>query len=225
MCQPDSIHSDGFVLLLQAVPADWLDGLRAAFDANVHPSGAWPVPRGPDWRHAMVDLEPVVQDVCRLPALLAAVGALVGERFFLSQVEGREPLAGGGYQGLHRDFSAMRPGDTVNTLVFLDDYGPANGATRLLPGSHRPAGDAAPRDPLDETGVIQLQGRAGDILAFDADLLHAASRNHDGSRRRSLLATFFAEPLYATHLATAKLRNVRMDTSGRFDPPATGAAG
>ena len=225
MCLHDSLHRDGFALLRQAVPADWLDGLRTAFDDNVRPSEAWPVPRGPDWRHAMVDLEPVVRDVCRLPVLVAAVGTLVGERFFLSQVEGREPLAGGGYQGLHRDFSARRPGDTANALVFLDDYGPGNGATRLLPGSHRPAPGEPGRDPLDETGVLQLQGKAGDILVFDADLLHAASLNHDGSRRRSLLATWFAEGLREVHTASAPLRNVRMDTSESFDPPPSPAAG
>lgn len=225
MCPHDSIHRDGFALLRLAVPADWLDGLRTAFDDNVQPSDAWPVPRGADWRHAMVDLEPVVGDACRLPVLLAAVGALVGERFFLSQVEGREPLPGGGYQGLHRDFSARRPGDTVNAIVFLDDYGPANGATRLLPGSHHPAPGESGRDPRDETGVLQLEGKAGDILVFDADLLHAASLNRGGGRRRSLLATYFAEGLREVHAASAPLRNVRMDTSESFEAPATTSAG
>lgn len=212
------LHQDGYVLLRDAIPSAWLDDLRAAFDANVQPSERWPVPRGPGWRHSLLDLDPTVQAVCRLPPLLAAAGVLIGERFFLSQVEGREPLMGGGQQGLHRDFSAGRPGDTVHALAFFDDYGPENGATRLVPGTHRPAADAPPFDLNDESRSVQLRGRAGDILVFDADLLHAGSLNPTGARRRSILIGYFAETLYPKHLASAALRSIRMRTDERFEP-------
>ena len=218
MLDRDPLHRDGYALLRGAIPLEWLDDLRTAFDAGVTSSEQWPVPRGADWRHSMLDLDPKVQAVCRLPSLLAAVGALIGERFFLAQVEGREPLAGGGQQGLHRDLSANRPGDTVNVLAFFDDFGPANGATRLVAGTHRPTPDEPPHSVDDELRCVQLEGRAGDIFVFDADLLHAGSLNPTGARRRSILIGYFAEPRYAAHLGTAHLRNVRMDTRERFDP-------
>ena len=218
MLDRDRIQRDGYALLRGAIPPEWLDHLRDAFDAGVTPSAQWPVPRGADWRHSMLDLDPKVQAVCRLPSLLATVGALIGERFFLAPVEGREPLAGGGQQGLHRDLSANRPGDTVNVLAFFDDFGPANGATRLVPGTHRPAQGEPPPNDEDDSRSLQLTGTAGDILVFDADLLHAGSLNSTGARRRSILIGYFAEPRYAAHLATAHLRNVRMDTTERFDP-------
>ena len=50
------------------------------------------------------------------------------------------------------------------------------------------------------------------------DLVHAGSLNAIGARRRSLLISYFADPLYASHLETVGLRNIRMDTSERFDP-------
>lgn len=218
MITREQLHRDGYILLRRAIPGEWLDELRAAFDVGVQPSQQWPVPRGAGWRHAWVDLDAKVQAVCRLPELLAVVGALIGERFFLAQVEGREPLAGGGQQGLHRDLSAHRPGDTVNALAYLDDYGPENGATRIVLGSHRPALGESPFDFNDESCSVQLSGTAGDILVFDADLVHAGSLNPTGARRRTLLISYAAEQLYAAHLATAKLRNIRMDTHERFDP-------
>lgn len=218
MTEPTSLQRDGYALLRGAIPADWLPALRASFEDGVLPSERWPVPRGQDWRHAQVDLDAQVQAVCRLPTLLATAGALIGERFFLAQVEGREPLPGGGQQGLHRDLSADRPGDTVSALAFLDEYGPDNGATRLVPGSHRPGVRDAAIDADEESRCLFVQGQAGDILVFDADLLHAGSLNRSGARRRSLLIGYFAETRYEAHLRTAALRAVRMDTSERFAP-------
>ena len=218
MIDRDALHRDGYALLRQAIPAGWLDGLCASFDAHALASDQWPVPRGRDWRHSQLDLDPQVQAVCRLPVLLAAVGHLIGSRFFLAQVEGREPLPGGGHQGLHRDLSESRPGDTVNALAFFDDFGPGNGATRFVPGSHRPR-PGAPDDLADESRAVQLSGQAGDIFVFDADLVHAGSLHPGQARRRSILIGFFAETRRPGHEATARLRNVRMDTRGGFDPP------
>ncbi|CAI8757820.1 phytanoyl-CoA dioxygenase family protein [Pseudomonas chlororaphis] len=218
MTDREQLHRQGYVLLRRAIPAEWLADLRATFEAGVLPSNQWPVPRGMDWRHSLLDSDSKVQAVCRLPQVLAVVGELIGERFFLSQVEGREPLAGGGHQQLHRDLSAQRPGDIANALAFLDNYGPENGATRIVPGSHRPDPGEPPFDLTDESQSVQLSGSAGDILVFDVDLLHAGSLNPSGARRRSLLISYFSESLYPSHLETLGLRNIRMDTSERFDP-------
>ncbi|WNW13880.1 phytanoyl-CoA dioxygenase family protein [Pseudomonas sp. DTU_2021_1001937_2_SI_NGA_ILE_001] len=208
------LHHDGYLLLRNAIPAEWLDALRATFDAGYRPSEQWPVPRGADWRHSMLDDDVRVQQVCRLPQVLAAVGELIGERFFLAQVEGREPVGGGGHQRLHRDLSTQRPGDSVSILAYLDDYGPANGATRLVPASHR----RADCDLDDESAAMQLSGRAGDMLVFDVDLVHAGSLNISAARRRTLLIGYAALPLYEQYQQTARLRNVRMDTRECFDP-------
>ncbi|MFV3402609.1 MULTISPECIES: phytanoyl-CoA dioxygenase family protein [Pseudomonas] len=223
MMDRQQLHRSGYALLRGAIPSHWLPGLRATFDSGYLPSDQWPVPRGHDWRHAQLDHDPTVQALCRLPALLEVAGELIGERFFLAQVEGREPMPGGGHQRLHRDLSSQRPGDSVSALAFLDDYGPDNGATRLVPASHRPGVGEAPFNFDDESHTQQLSGQAGDILVFDVDLVHAGSLNVQGGRRRTLLIGYFAEPLYAAHLRTAKLRNVRMDCSECFEPNRTTA--
>jgi ectoine hydroxylase-related dioxygenase (phytanoyl-CoA dioxygenase family) len=210
------LERDGYLLLRGAVDPALLARLRAAFDAGELASDRWPVPRGGDWRHALVDLDPAVQAVCRLPALLAAAETILGQPFFLAQVEGREPRAGGGRQPLHRDGADPTAApQSVSALVFLDPYGPDNGATRVLAGTHAGAGlqTAQCNDHPDE---IQLAGEAGDILAFDANLLHGAALNASGARRRSLLISYAILSLRDAWEETRALRMVRMPTDEVF---------
>jgi hypothetical protein len=206
--QAIALNRNGYLLLRDAVPEVWRDDLRMAFDAGVGGEDQWNAPRGPGWRHSLLDLDPVVQRTCRLPSLLAAAGQLIGGPFFLAQVEGREPLHDGGHQPLHRDGVGL---NAVAALIFLDAYGPDNGATRVVP---RPLDRGEP----DEAFSVTLAGEAGDILVFDADLLHGATRNRSGARRRSLLLSFLPERHRAAEDACRTVRNIRMDTSDVFLP-------
>ena len=204
--QAAMLMRDGYLLLRGAVPEAWREALRAAFDAGVGTGDQWAVPRGIGWRHALVDLDQTVQLTCRLRPLLAAAAEMLAGPFFLAQVEGREPLRDGGHQPLHRDGVGT---NAVAALVFLDAYGPDNGATRVVP-RHLDCGEP------DEAASLIIAGEAGDILVFDADLPHGATRNRSGARRRSLLLSFMPERMRAAQESCRALRNVRMDTSEVF---------
>jgi hypothetical protein len=149
--QAVALMRDGYLLLRGAVPEAWRESLRAAFDAGVGTGDQWAVPRGAGWRHALVDLNPTVQQTCRLPPLLAAAAEMLAGPFFLAQVEGREPLRDGGHQPLHRDGVGT---NAVAALVFLDAYGPDNGATRVVP-RHLDRGEP------DEASSLIIAGEGG----------------------------------------------------------------
>jgi ectoine hydroxylase-related dioxygenase (phytanoyl-CoA dioxygenase family) len=141
--------------------------------------------------------------------VLAQVGALIGAPFFLMQIDGRDPMPGNTCQPLHRDSEgAVYP--FVIAMIFLDDYGPDNGATRIVPGTHR--GEVAGE-------ALVLSGKAGDVAVMDANLLHGATSNASGAPRRSLLVTWADARLRDELVASEKLRGVRMDTSEVFVPP------
>lgn len=204
----DALDTQGYLLLHGAVPPDDVARLRTAFDAGVLPSADWPVPRSGEWRHSLLDLDPDVQRVCRLPVLIEGVRRLIKQPFFLAQVEGREPLQGNAPQLLHRD-SAGFPGQYVAAMVWLDPFGADNGATQIIPVSHR--------DDIDPAAeAVVITGDAGDVLSFDPEVLHGATTNRTGARRRSLLISYAAVSLRDQHRESEALRNVRMDTSETF---------
>ena len=210
------LDDDGFLMLRSAIPADWIAPLRAAFEAGYLPSDEWPVPRGHDWRHALLDLEPIVQNVCRLPALLAAVHHILKQPFFLSQVEGREPRPGGGAQTLHRDGPDSGDAQSVSVLAFLDPFRPENGATQIIPGTHRSDGMKMSGGPSHPLATV-VGGQAGDILLFKSSLLHGGTRNASGAPRRSLSITYATAARRDDLRKTLALRAVRMDIEEVFD--------
>lgn len=195
----NSLDHDGYVVLRGVFDAGSCAALAEAFERNYVPSHLSTPPRGHGTRHALLNGEAEVSRLCLAPRILAGVHHLLGARFYLYDVQGRDPLPGHGYQPLHRDWVAPEgPAPMAIVLAFLDPFGPGNGATRLIPGSHLiPGGadaykDAGPRHPRQ----VVVEGDAGDVLVMAGYLAHSGTRNESNGMRRNLQIDFRHHDLY-----------------------------
>lgn len=90
----------------------------------------------------------------------------------------------------HRDVRTYSPNLSllINVLIMLEDFTVSNGATRVIPYSHR-----VKEKPADDELLARaeyLTGKAGTVVLFDSNLWHSASTNIDGLTRRALTMTY-----------------------------------
>jgi ectoine hydroxylase-related dioxygenase (phytanoyl-CoA dioxygenase family) len=189
----------GYVVVPSLLPPTELEELRAAFDdlvsedpqSRTHELGT---------RRSKADNENDVFAICwRHRLVLEAAAHLLGERFQVGHVDLRDPDPGHGEQRHHPDHGDS-PVAGLTITWYLDDFTADNGATRVVPGSHRSQAPALPIDPLEPVpGEVVAAGPAGSVLLRDARLYHGAGRNAAGRHRRSAFVFYqhhIPEPLY-----------------------------
>ncbi len=125
-----------------------------------------------------------VDDIAIDPILLFIVEGVLGPQFQMSVATAMCPDPGVDPQGLHQDdghypLPRPRPPFIANTLIALDDFTEATGATRIVPGSHKRT-EAVDPDAL----VAFAEMPAGSLLVFDGALWHAGGGNRSAHRRR-----------------------------------------
>jgi hypothetical protein len=184
------LRDGGWLVLPRVASPSTVAELNALWDRLAE--GRAPANEGP----AGLGTEPAFRGWLDDPRVGAAVGALIGPHPELRDLSGRAPPPGHGLQGLHTDWHTPVPVDRqlfANAFLLLDAVDDENGATRVVPGSHRwyqvPRGAMA--QPLahhhDERTV---EGCAGDVLVFSAHLWHRGSANRSDRRRRVVMARY-----------------------------------
>ena len=144
-------------------------------------------------------------DLAVHPLLLAALDHALGEHHQFSAPVALQIGPGEAAQVLHRDedvYPLPRPHApvVVNSMWALCDFTEANGATRLVPGSHRWTDDRRPRE--DE--AVPATMLAGSVLVYLGGLWHGGGANTTDRPRPGLLLEYVVSWLrpQETHLLT-----------------------
>jgi ectoine hydroxylase-related dioxygenase (phytanoyl-CoA dioxygenase family) len=196
-----SLDRDGFVVLHGILSPETVGRMRSRLDELAVREGD---EAGSDYMQEkgsvrVGDLinKDALFDVCFThPRVLAAVASVIEGDFRLAANTARGSLPGSGFQMLHADWDR---GDrtppalnyVANSIWALDAFTADNGATRVVPGSHRwrtvPQRDFPSGRHPDEIPVVMP---AGSVAVTNAYLWHGGGENAGPGVRRALHAFF-----------------------------------
>jgi ectoine hydroxylase-related dioxygenase (phytanoyl-CoA dioxygenase family) len=221
------LDASGFIILENIIDPQWLAQLRQAFDeiydqegtaAGVEVAQMEGVRRLAD----LVNKSEVFDAVYVQPQLLMAVYHIIQRPFKLHSLNGHDPLPDGGLQTLHADWAQPTgpdgPFHIVNSMWMLDDFSLANGATRLIPGTHlqpEKIGKYIDDRMADHPDQIHFEGRAGSVAVFNGSVWHSSYRNSTGHPRRTLHCAFIARE---HPQQTNQRQYLRPETAERISP-------
>jgi Phytanoyl-CoA dioxygenase (PhyH) len=145
----------------------------------------------------LVDKGEVFRRAIVLPRVVECVRHVLGGQVKLSSLNARSADPNGEVpQPLHVDMSAI-PDDkgnwVCNAVWMLDEFTAENGATRVIPGSHR--WGRRPQDELEDPRAphpqeVLVLGRAGSIAVMNAHAWHGGTANRT-TRPRLAMHAFY----------------------------------
>ena len=127
---------------------------------------------------------------------LELVGYLLGEGFLLSNVNANIAGPGGKPMFLHSDTdyvpAPFPPYALVtNVMWFLDDFTDENGATRIVPQSHKLG---RPPDYSKRYETVAVTGPRGTAMVFHGALWHQTGANRTADQKRRGILTYYCRP-------------------------------
>jgi ectoine hydroxylase-related dioxygenase (phytanoyl-CoA dioxygenase family) len=194
----DALAREGCAVVERLVPRALLDRARAELKPFLDAT-----PVGPDdfsgrntrRTGGLIARSETCRDVVTHPLVLGTVKNLLKEattfQLHLTQVIAVGP--GSESQMIHRDqwafdFFPFPTGYEVqcNTIWAMTDFTEENGATRLIPGSHRLEG----RREFTQADTVPAEMPAGSVLFYTGSLYHGAGANRSDEVRYGLNITF-----------------------------------
>ncbi len=133
------------------------------------------------------------------PRVLGVVETIIGPHIRLNMLNSRQvPPHSEPRQPLHADTDhkgvADEKGYYVATAIWmLDDFTRENGATHIVPGSHRTG--KVPKQVLADVNAphpdeVIVEGNAGDVFVFNGHCWHAGGENTTDKPRRAILVHY-----------------------------------
>jgi len=227
----ETLDEQGFLILRDMMTTDELDLFRQVHERLMQIKYAdEPVPTAhilkPGIHHELgtrrladlVSEHEVYDRTYTHPRLHAAMVHAFQRDYKLNSINARDALPGHGGQPFHRDGShPLSICSTVNSTWLLDDFTIENGATRMIPGSHRHRdhmSDSMATHPLE----VLVTAPAGSVVVFRGDVLHAGTINRSPFIRRAF-HVFFSHRNYELGDYDQRKR-IRKDTWERISPAA-----
>ncbi len=140
--------------------------------------------------YALLAKAPAVAEIVEHPSVLPIIDALLPRNYLLSSALAINLHPGETAQSFHIDDAPgggpevpkPRPPFGISTIWAFDDFTDRNGATEVVPGSHR---WSAGRTALEEEAIKVLMP-AGSVVVFAGNLTHRGGANRSDATRLAI---------------------------------------
>jgi ectoine hydroxylase-related dioxygenase (phytanoyl-CoA dioxygenase family) len=163
--------------------------------------------KGADRLANLVNKDPIFETCFTHPRILAAIDHIINGEIKLNSLNGRAAVPAEGLQPLHSDYglgtgderiyaeATVDPGHyrVCNSIWLLDDFTEENGATRVVPGSHRwqkVPSEEIPNPMASHPDEQLLIYPAGTVVIFNGHVWHGGTKNVSDRPRRALHSSF-----------------------------------
>ncbi|MGB5757335.1 MAG: phytanoyl-CoA dioxygenase family protein [Acidimicrobiales bacterium] len=180
----ERIERDGYTVVENAIAPELNDTLRNTVrrlfvELDVQPKGNRAEGFATKRLYNLVPRHEVFRQLPIHDNVLPVVEQLLEPECILSGTTAMDIGPGERLQGLHADDGLFRIGrphrPMMSTTIWaLTDFTAENGATRIVPGSHREPGHP---DPDDESIAVPAEMAAGSVLIMDSQLWHCGGPN------------------------------------------------
>jgi len=207
--QKNSINNEGYLLipptefilknlkLLNEVTDSLIknEGLKGGWEGkeqNNNYGKGLPFEPGANRLGNLIEKHPIFKNLILIPEILAIAYEVIKSDIKVGGLNFRNPLQGHGRQAYHIDWlpreKNSQPFFGIVCGILLDDSTEDNGATRIIPGSHKKLGWP---DQYIDTGKIhedeiKAEVKAGSIVVFNLNTWHAGATNINGKPRKTI---------------------------------------
>jgi ectoine hydroxylase-related dioxygenase (phytanoyl-CoA dioxygenase family) len=195
----DRIAADGYTIVEDAIEPDLVDELtdelaRLEVDLGIVPAGNDFEGRQTVRIYNLLVHGPAFQRIPVHPNVLPLVEGVLDDGCLISSLSSIAICEGETPQPIHADDQLMpipkpHPPTVCNTMWALTDFTEANGATRIIPGSH--LADASP-DYGAPYESIPAEMRRGSVLVWHGSLWHGGGANTTPTRRIGIAMNYCA---------------------------------
>jgi hypothetical protein len=202
----DRLRIDGYAVLEDAVPVEFIARLRERFDqlldARIQADGP---NRGANRYQMFLPWEPPFSEptVYEHPWVLSVLERVLGQEFIMTYLASDTPMPGSDYQRVHSDTRILFPEAGLSLPTYavvanfpLVDVTDENGPLEFWPGGTHWMPARMDLERLAPTMTsLRFQMRAGSILLRDARCWHRGTPNN-GTRSRPHVALVYTRPWY-----------------------------
>jgi ectoine hydroxylase-related dioxygenase (phytanoyl-CoA dioxygenase family) len=193
----EQLLEEGYVVLPEVLSPDTLDRTREQLDPYLQ--GEYPGRNDfeglqSERVYALLDKAPAIAELVGHPRTLGLIDQVLQPNYLLSACLAILLHPGETAQAWHYDDAFVtlpRPRDSysVSTIWAIDDFTADNGATEVLPGSHR-WGDLPVLGDRDDAVVVEMP--AGSVVVFLGTTVHRGGANRSTGRRLAITPQYCA---------------------------------